>query len=561
MLRELQIKNVAIIDSVSIAFGEGFNVLTGETGAGKSILIDSINMALGGRANRELVRNGAEYAYSQAVFEVSRDAEAQLSDLDIETEDGMLIISRKLTAEGKSTSKINGITTPLSVIREVSELLLAIHGQQDNRSLLKTSAHRGFIDEYAENSDILEDYKAKYKQYRDLNKRYEDLKASEDDKERRLELLTYSADEIDAARIRPGEEEELEQRHAFLSNIESVMSCASEAYNCLYGDEDMNSACDLLSRAERALSEAAGYDNTLSSYLDAVSSALADIDDAARELKSYIDSTDYEVGEIDLISERLSMIVGLKRKYNCLDLGELIEYGEKCRAEIESIDNLDSILRELQDMIEAAKKDLADSAKHLTESRVKAAKALSENIMKELSDLDMSKVVFSANIRETDFGPFGCDDIEFLISTNPGEELKPLSKIASGGEMSRIMLAIKTVLSKNDIVDTMIFDEIDTGVSGRAAQKISEKICRLSRAKQVLCITHLAQIASMGDRQYLIEKSVDGEHTSTSVRLLSRDERLNELSRIIGGVSVTDTTLKAADDMLSQAEKLKASFA
>lgn len=560
MLTELQIKNVAIIDSVNIEFGSGFNVLTGETGAGKSILIDSINMALGGRTSRELVRSGSDYAYAQAVFEVSARVQKQLAQLDIETEDGMVILSRKVTAEGKSTSKINGITSPLNVVREVSELLLDIHGQQDNRSLLKPGAHREFIDDYANNSEVLSDYTEKYKAYIILKKQYDELKSSENDTERRLDLLRYSADEIEDAKLRAGEEEELTGRRDFLSNIESVMKNVSEAYTCLYGDEMTKSAYDMLDEASGCLESATEYDENLRGYSDAVASALADIDDVTRELKSYIDGVDYEANELDMLEGRLAMISDLKRKHSCADVEELIECGEKFRAEIESIENLDGNLKALENEIKTAKSELALSGKKLTDSRITAGKKLSQAIMKELSELDMPKVKFDVRLDQTDFGTYGCDDIEFMISTNPGESLKPLSKIASGGEMSRIMLAIKSVLSENDIVDTMIFDEIDTGVSGRAAQKISEKICRISRSKQVLCITHLAQIASMGDSQYLIKKSSDGGHTSTNVKLLGRDERRDELSRIIGGVSVTETTQKAAEEMLCQAEKLKESF-
>jgi len=348
MLTELQIKNVAIIDSVNIEFGSGFNVLTGETGAGKSILIDSINMALGGRTSKELVRSGADYAYAQAVFEVSDRVQKQLAQLDIETEDRTVILSRKITSEGKSTSKINGITSPLNVVREVSELLLDIHGQQDNRSLLKPGAHREFIDDYANNSDVLSDYKEKYKAYISFKKRYDELKSAENDTERRLDLLRYSADEIEGAKLRAGEEEELTGRRDFLSNIESVMKNVSEAYTCLYGDEMTKSAYDMLDEASGCLESAAEYDENLRGYSDAVASALADIDDVTRELKSYIDGVDYEANELDMLEGRLAMISDLKRKHSCADVQELIECSEKFRAEIESIENLDSNLKELK---------------------------------------------------------------------------------------------------------------------------------------------------------------------------------------------------------------------
>ena len=560
MLTELQIKNVAIIDSVTIEFGNGFNVLTGETGAGKSILIDSINMALGGRTSKDLVRTGTEYAFAQAVFDVNSEVANKLQELDIEPEDDMVILSRKITADGKSTCKINGRTTPLSIVREIGALLLTIHGQLDNQALLVPSKHRGFVDKFADNINELENYREKYKIYKDLVKKFEALNKAETDKERRLELLKFQVEEINSAQLKAGEEEELSKRQEFLSNAEKIMLNVNEAYSSLYGDEMTSSAYDLLYTATRGLEIAGEYDERLKNYYERISSALADIDDVTRELKSYIDDADYDQNELDFVQERLALIMSLKRKYSCADILELIDFGAKCLEEIETIDNLEQELESLNNKISEAENAMTEAADRLTENRARAGEELSCLIMNELEELDMKRVVFAVDIQKTDFTVDGCDNVEFLISTNPGENLKPLSKIASGGEMSRIMLAIKSILAKDDIVDTLIFDEIDTGVSGRAAQKISEKICEISRIKQVLCITHLAQIASMGDYQYLIKKSSDETKTSTDVTLLSEAERCDELARIIGGVSVTDTTTEAAKEMLKQAEDLKKSF-
>ena len=557
MLTELEIKNVAIIEHVNIEFGGGFNVMTGETGAGKSILIDSLNMALGGRTPRDLIRSGAEYAFAQAVFEVGGAAAEKLGELEVEPEDGMVILSRRLSASGKSVCRVNGRIIPLSVAREIGELLLTIHGQLDNQALLVPSKHRGFVDEFAGNAAEREAYAKAFCEYSDLVDKYEELSRAETDKERRAELLKFHIDEIGAAALKPGEEEELNLRFEFLENSEKIMSGVYEAYSELYGDESMSSAYDMLSGAARSLEDAADYDPKLKGYYETISSALADIDDVTRELKSYIDHAEFEPGEIDAVQERLAPISDMKRKFGCADVKEIIAYGERCAGELEKIENLDEELSALKREIEAARQRTEEAAERLTETRRAAGVELSKRIMGELSELDMSKVVFAAEIRPADFTINGGDDIEFLISTNPGESLKPLSKIASGGEMSRIMLAIKSVLSKGDIVDTLIFDEIDTGVSGRAAQRISEKICKISREKQVLCITHLAQIASMGDRHYLIEKSSSDSETTARVRLLSESERRDELSRIIGGVSVTDTTRRAAAEMLAQAESLK----
>lgn len=560
MLTELQIKNVAIIDNLTINFGAGFNVLTGETGAGKSILIDSINMALGGRTAKDLVRNGTEYAYSQAVFEVNKTVEKKLTEYDIELEDNTLILSRKITADGKSSCRVNGRITPLSIVREIGNMLLNIHGQLDNQALLVSSKHRDFVDNFAGNKDILTNYSNKYLEYTKLLKKFKELEQSEIDKEHRIELLKFQVNEIKTASLKPGEEEELIKRREFLMNVENIMSNTIEAHNALYGDEMTKSAYDMLYEASQNLEKAAGYDEKLNSYYDTISSVLADIDDITRELKSYIDGVDYEPEEIDVVQNRLALISDLKRKYNCLDIDSILKYCNKCEDEMAEIENLESTIEAIKEKVKKAKDDLSSSANKLTETRIRAGNLLAKSVMGELAELDMNKVVFEVKISESDFTISGCDNIEFLISTNPGENLKPLSKIASGGEMSRIMLAIKSILSKDDIVDTLIFDEIDTGVSGRAAQKISEKICKISRIKQVLCITHLAQIASMGDFHYLIHKDSDDTKTRTFVNLLSNEERKNELSRIIGGVSVTDTTLKAAEEMLQQADSLKNSF-
>ncbi len=557
MLTELEIKNVAIIERVNIEFGPGFNVMTGETGAGKSILIDSINMALGGRTAKDLIRSGADHAFAQAVFEVSGEAEEKLAELEIETEDGLIILSRKITAAGKSTCRVNGRVIPLSVAREIGELLLTIHGQLDNQALLVPSRHRGFVDEFAGNAAEREAYAEKFIKYTDLTAEYDELTRAETDKEHRVEMLKFRVSEIEAAALRPDEEDELNARFEFLENAEKILNGVYEAYSSLYGDENASSAYDMLIDASRALEDAAEHDERLRGYSETVSSAVADIDDVTRELKSYIDHAEFEPGEIDAVQERLALISDMKRKFGCADVPEIIAYGESCKKELETIENLESRLEEMRARIETAKEETERAADILTESRREASVRLSQMIMKELSELDMGRVVFAVDIKPSDFTINGGDSIEFLISANPGEDLKPLSKIASGGEMSRIMLAIKSVLSKGDIVDTLIFDEIDTGVSGRAAQRISEKICKISREKQVLCITHLAQIASMGDSHYLIEKSSSDSETTTKVRLLGESERKDELSRIIGGVSVTDTTRRAAAEMLAQAENLK----
>lgn len=563
MIRELHIKNIAVIEEITISFGDGFHALTGETGAGKSILIDSINMALGGRTTKELIRTGAESASVDVVFELSGEVEKKLLDIDIESEDGMLYISRQITTDGKSKCKINGHMVPLSVLKDASEYLLTIHGQNDNQSILSPKSHIGFVDSYGNYDNVLSDYKEQYNKVKEIKSELLKLITDETEKARRIDLLTYQINEIATARLNPGEEEELEERREYLANIEDIVEKSGEAYSTLYGDEQQNSAYDLIATAVNRLEKIHTFDVKLDGYYTTLNSVLADLEDVTHELKNYVDDIDYSQGELDTIEERLSTIQDLKRKY-----GETIEdvlaYLEKSQKELSEIEDSEARQQELTDKLVVETEALRTVALKLSDMRRDAAIRLQTDIMEELSDLDMQKMRFSVAIEllqeengEIKYTNNGCDRVEFMISCNPGEELKPLSKIASGGEMSRIMLAIKSVLANSDIVETLIFDEIDTGVSGRAAQKIAEKICMLSKRRQILCITHLAQIASMADTHFMIEKNTDDQHTRTSVTTLESDQRKNELARIIGGVMITDITLSAAQEMLDMAESLK----
>lgn len=561
MLKELHIKNVAVIDEVHIEFAEGFNALTGETGAGKSILIDSINMALGNRTSRDIIRHGCDFASVDICFEIENPAVfSALSELGIDAEDGIVTVSRKLTADGKSTCRINGMLSPANMVREAASLLIDIHGQSDNQSLLNPKNHLALLDEYGNLACDLEEYSQVYNEYRSIEKEIDTLSADEDEKARRLELLRFQADEITAAALKPGEDEELEQSRDRLYNMESIISGAGTAYGALYGGDD-GTACDLLRQAVRAISAVAQFDPTLSESLDRLSGVVAEAEDIASDIGDLLSKSDFSTAELDRIEERLDLISTLKRKYgNTIE--EINSFAANAREQADKIEKSDERLKELENTRNVILSKLKDLAAKLTEKRKAAANELEAKITEELSALDMPKVKFSINLSALADGHFtktGTDNAEFLISTNPGEDLKPMIKIASGGELSRIMLAIKSVLSVLDSVDSMIFDEIDTGVSGRAAQKIAEKICTLSRSKQVFAITHLAQIASMADHHFLIEKDQSGSASSTSVRLLDEDERTHELARIIGGVSVTELTLENAREMLKMADEKKRS--
>ena len=566
MLRELHIKNIAVIEEITVQFNNGFQALTGETGAGKSILIDSINMALGGRGSRELIRTGAEFASVDLTFEIENQTIInELAELGIDCDDGIVLIARKLTADGKSKCNINGRLMPIGMVKEVGEKLLTIHGQNDNQSILSPKSHIGFVDEYAENSEIMAEYKEQYKKVKEIQAELAELSTDESEKESLTELLSFQLSEIDAAKLKIGEEGELTERKSFLQNAERIAEGADGAYYDLHGSDDSESgACDFISDAVRRLEGIKDYDSKLSEFYDVLVSVMADVDDVMHELHSYIDAVNYSPTELDDIEGRLSLIYNLKRKYGN-SVEEIIEYANNARERLEAIESSDERLTELTQQLETEREKLDEIAQKLTKSRVDAAYSLQENIMNELADLDMQKIRFSVSIcqsydndGEVKYSANGCDNVEFLISANPGEELKPLSKIASGGEMSRIMLAIKSVLSDSDLVETMIFDEIDTGVSGRAAQKIAEKIGALAHKRQILCITHLPQIAAMADYQYKIEKNSAEDSTRTTVTCVSGDDRINELARIIGGVKVTEITFSAAKEMVDMAEKFKA---
>lgn len=563
MLRELHIKNIAVIEDVTISFGEGFHVLTGETGAGKSILIDSINMALGERTAKDLIRTGADSASVDVVFEVAPSVAEKLEELGAEPEDGMLYISRQITSDGRSKCRLNGRLVPLSLLKDISVYLLTIHGQNDNQSILSPKAHIHFVDAYGGYGSLLEEYGVQYQRVRGIRAKLDKLVTDEAERTRRMDLLSYQINEISSVRLKAGEEEELEERREYLSHIEQIVENTSRAYASLYGDENQEAAYDQIAAAVHGLESIHTYAEQLGGFYDTLSSVLAELEDVTHELKSYLNRVDYQQGELDALEDRLAVISDLKRKYGG-SVEAVLDYLEQAKNELAEIENSDAARVALTAELEKEQTVLRGLADELSARREETAIALQTSIMGELSDLDMQKMRFSVQVEPLEqadgtpkYTPLGCDRVEFLISSNPGEALKPLAKIASGGEMARIMLAIKSILAGSDLVETLIFDEIDTGVSGRAAQKIAEKICMLARDHQILCITHLAQIASMADIHFLIEKTSDDLYTRTTVTPLDGGKRKAELARIIGGVKITELTLQTAQEMLDMAESLK----
>ncbi|MBR2452480.1 MAG: DNA repair protein RecN [Clostridia bacterium] len=562
MLKELHIKNVAVIDEVHIEFSPGFNVLTGETGAGKSILIDSIGMAIGRRTSHELIRSGCDAAVVSACFFVSSEEILEkMSDMGIECDDGVVLINRKITADGKSLCHINGVAMPQGLVREISAMLIDIHGQSDNHSLLDEKKHLTLLDEFGGANESLESYKNIFKKMKELSKEKERLSASKDEKVRRMELLEFQIDEIDNAKLKSGEDESLEERREYLYNMESITKGAGAAYGALYGGEE-TSAYDLLKRAQRSIQEISRFLPKLEACSNRLDGIIADTDDIASEINEYISGTEFSMAELDFIEERLDTINNLKRKYGN-SIEEILEYCEKARTELGTLEKSDERLGEIEKELEKVEEELKTLAENLTAIRLDAAKTLEEQIRNELFELDMPKVRFAIEILDNEnesgvsYTENGKDKVRFLLSTNPGEDLKPMTKIASGGELSRIMLAVKSVLSDMGTQDTMIFDEIDTGVSGRAAQKIAEKLSALAKKRQVFSITHLAQIASMADSHFLIQKNSTDSSTKTEVICLDDEGRTDELARIIGGVSVTDLTRSSALEMLDMAKKKK----
>lgn len=553
MLTSLKIENVAIIESAAIEFGCGLNVLTGETGAGKSIVIDSINAILGERTSRDIIRTGAQSAKVYAIFEdVNERVHNFLDENGIDCEDGVLIINRTLSREGKNVCRINGAPVTVSMLREIGGELIDIHGQHDNQSLLSPEKHCGFVDSFAGNADLIADYREKYGRLCEIRSKLKKLTTDESSKSQRIDFLTYQIDELEKAEITIGERDELKARKSLINNSQKVIESLNIAYEALKAD---GAGIDMITDAESEIANASAYMETLGEASEKITDIRYELEDIAETVRDAMAEVDFDPSELEDIDERLDLLYRFSKKYGDTE-EEMLEYLEKARAELDNIAFSEERVKELQKQEKEALVETETAACKLTESRKTAGEKLSNAICSELEFLDMPNVRFVVKCNDIGLTENGKDEIEFLISANAGEEPKPLAKIASGGELSRIMLAIKNVLAETDGVDTMIFDEIDTGVSGRAAQKIAMKLRSASKGRQVICVTHLAQIAAQGDVHLYISKSVSDGKTYTNIKSLIEEERVAEIARIMGGMEITKLQLESAREMLANAGNL-----
>lgn len=553
MLSNLQIENIAVIKSASIDFENGFNVMTGETGAGKSIVIDSLNAILGERTSRELIRSGADSASVCAEFQnVGDNVKNELEKLGIEKDD-TLIVSRKLTPDGKNVCRINGMPATVSMLKALGVQLVNIHGQLDNQSLLSPETHCSFIDKLAGSGRELNEFKELYSLYIKKENELKSLNTDENEKNRRLDILNYQIEEIQKADIRPGEKDELTEKLGFLRNAEKVLDLLHTAYAALNGDGEMPGAADVAADAASKLLSAADYSSDFTETANGVNDAAMNLSAYTEELRDKIYSLDYDPNETERAEERLDVIYRLSQKYGDSE-EDILAYLENAEKERDALSFSDERAEQLRAETEKAYNEALAAAKKLSEIRIEAGKKFSADVERELAFLDMPSVKFIVNDSVGELYENGIDNIEFLLSANAGEEPKPLSKIASGGELSRIMLAIKCVLSELDDIDTLIFDEIDSGVSGRAALKIAAKMKELSKTHQVICVTHLAQIAAFADEHKLISKEEKDGRTYTCIASLDYNGRKYELARIMGGLTVTQSILNSAEELLSSAE-------
>ena len=547
MLSLLHIENIAVIERSDISFNPGFKVLTGETGAGKSIVIDAISAILGERAYRDMIRTGANKASVRAVF-TDVPQLSWFEDNGVEY-DAETVIQREIYLDGKNICRVNGSLVSVSILRKLGIQLINIHGQHDSASLLDEANHLGFLDAFADNDALRADYSEKYNAVAALRREIDRMTMDESEKLRRMETLRYQIEEISKAELETGEDDVLEERRKLLQNAEKLSDGINAAVECLYGGDETDGAATLLAQAERELARLSRYTDAFAALHDKVADLMYQVQDVAEEARDSRDDLSYSADELEQIEARLDVIHRLRRKYG-VTCADILEYLEKAKAELDEIEFADDHLERLKGKLKKAEKSAWDAAYILRENRKSAALRLAERILTELAQLDMPRVQFSCEFEEKELSADGADNVIFYMSANAGEALKSMSKVASGGELARIMLAMKNVLAEKDQVNTLIFDEVDTGVSGRAAQKVAEKLKSVARTKQVLCVTHLPQLAAMGDTHLLIAKGEREGRTYTTVTPLDLEGRKKELARIIGGANITETTLKSAEEML-----------
>lgn len=551
MLSLLHIENIAVIEQADISFDKGFNVLTGETGAGKSIVIDAISAILGQRAYRDMIRTGTSKASVRAVFtKVPNFPWFEENGVEY---DGETVIQRDIFLDGKNVCRVNGTLVTVAILHKLGIQLINIHGQHDSASLFDEENHLRFLDAFADNGGLLADYREKFAAVSELRRQIDRMTMDEGEKLRRMETLKYQIAEIEKADLKSGEDEVLEQRRKLLQNSEKLSQGLEEASEALLGGDDSDGAAALLAQAAYALSRIARYSDDYTGFQERLTDLKYQVQDIADEVRDSLDELSYSADELETIEARLDIIHRLRRKYGA-DCDEILAYLDKAQKELDEIEFADDRVEQLKKKLAKQEKQAWDAALALRKNRQEQGTAMAEKILSELSQLDMPRVQFQCRFRETELTSEGADAVAFYLSANAGEDLKPLSKVASGGELARIMLSMKNVLAEKDAVDTLIFDEVDTGVSGRAAQRIAEKLKSLAKHKQVLCVTHLPQLAALADTHMLIAKSEHDGRTYTTVTPLDRKGRAMELARIIGGAHITETTLKSAEEMLSAGE-------
>ena len=547
MLSLLHIENIAVIECADISFDRGFNVLTGETGAGKSIVIDAISAILGARAYRDMIRTGTDRASVRAVFtDVPHFSWFEENGVSYDSE---TIVQREIYLDGRNVCRVNGDLVTVSILHKLGLQLINIHGQHDSAALFDENNHLQYLDSFGNTEELLSDYRSKYQTVIDLRHQIEKMTMDESEKLRRMETLRYQIEEIEKAELEPEEDTQLEDRRKVLQNAEKLSDGIHTAVGCLYGDDNTDGAASLLADAERELARLSRYTDAFDNLHERVADLMYQVQDVAEEIRDARDDLAYSGDELERIESRLDVIHRLRRKYGAT-CSDILQYLEQAKQELDEIEFADAHLEKLHAKCQQAEKIAWESALTLRKTRQKAGEDLSARILDELAQLDMPKVQFSCNFQEQELGANGADAVAFYMSANAGEALKPLSRVASGGELARIMLAMKNVLAEQDQVSTLIFDEVDTGVSGRAAQKVAQKLRSVAKLKQVLCVTHLPQLAALADTHLLIAKEERQGRTYTTVTPLDLEGRKQELARIIGGAIITETTLKSAEEML-----------
>lgn len=555
MLANLKIENVAVIEKAEVNFTPGFNVLTGETGAGKSILIDSINAILGNRTSRELVRSGAQKACIWATFESIPDSvKKQLEKCGYEANDDLLLY-REINAEGKGSCRVNGMPATAAVVRDISAGLLSIHGQHDSQSLTNPALHLGLLDQYAQNRALFAEYYRRYRELVTVKRQLDALSASESDKQRRIEALTAEIDTIDAAALQPGEEKTLQERKNVITHAQSILEGITAAHLALAGDEDgeQSGAADLLGGAVDGLQNSARLDETLAPMSERLNDLYYSARELATDLADRLDAYGFDTGELDQIESRLDTIYRIKQKFG-MEVDELLARREAAAAELETFQSSGQKIAELKAQMQTLYAAAKEAAEKLTQSRLKGFAAMNKEMKAALEFLNMPGIRFALKHARGPLSSHGQDTVEFLISTNPGEEPKPLAKIASGGELSRIMLAFKSALADRDALPTVIYDEIDTGVSGLAAGRIGQLLHQTAKGHQVLCITHTPQVAAFADNQLLIQKNVRNDRTFTEIHTLDMDGRVEVLARMISGDKVSELSLASARELIEKSK-------